>query len=345
MNVGVQGIRDPKDALTRGIMLPLNVDSTMMSCFRSCPQKFFREFVQGYRPAGISIDLHAGGAFALALEEVYKGVWQKNMPLDQALERAHGAFAIEWGDFQIPEHKKTAKTFERMWETVEDYFRQYPPKTDHVQPYFDANGKPTFEYTFAIPLEPCIDPRNTKIADWAPGHFPKDVFPTHPSGAPWIYSGRSDLLGRMGEKPVIRDEKTTGRSIGQAWAEQWDLRSQFMGYCWACQQAGIDVDTVVIRGIAIQKTQIVHAEAIKNYNAFKIARWYEQLRRDLWRMRRSWDEGYFDFNLGDACTSFGNCVFQNVCQSPNPESWLTEFVVKHWNPLEKNPAKEASVII
>lgn len=74
MNVGVQGIRDPKDALTRGIMLPLNVDSTMMSCFRSCPQKFFREFVQGYRPAGISIDLHAGGAFALALEEVYKGV-------------------------------------------------------------------------------------------------------------------------------------------------------------------------------------------------------------------------------------------------------------------------------
>jgi hypothetical protein len=40
-----------------------------------------------------------------------------------------------------------------------------------------------------------------------------------------------------------------------------------MGYVWACQQCGIDLDTVVVRGIAIQKTQIVHVEAIKQYSA------------------------------------------------------------------------------
>lgn len=137
----------------------------------------------------------------------------------------------------------------------------------------------------------------------------------------------------------MRDEKTTGSSIGQNWADQWNLRSQFMGYVWACRQCGIDVDSVVVRGISIQKTQIVHAEAIKQYTDFMLQRWYEQLRRDLWRLRRSWDEGHFDFNLGDACTAYGNCIFTTVCQSASPNNWLSEFVVRHWNPLDKNPAK------
>ena len=68
--------------------LPLHIDSTMMSCARSCLQKFFREFVEGYRPAGISIDLHAGGCFASALEETYKQVFlkQSGLPSDTDLD-------------------------------------------------------------------------------------------------------------------------------------------------------------------------------------------------------------------------------------------------------------------
>lgn len=328
--------------------LPVHVDSTMISCFRSCPQKYYREFVQGYRPPGISIDLHAGACFALAIEVTYRGIWEQNLSLADALERAHGAFAVAWDDFEIPEFKKTAKTFERMWETVEDYFATYPPRTDHVQPYFAADGKATFEYTFAIPLEPACHPVYMSVGENGVSavetKFVDDgvSFPLHPSGEPFLYTGRFDMLGKYNDRPVVRDEKTTGKSIGSAWADQWDLRSQFIGYTWACQQGGIDLDTVVVRGIAIQKTQIVHAEAIKTYTDFMRARWYEQLRRDMWRIRNAWDEAYFDFNLGDACTAYGSCTFQRVCQSQTPESWLNEFVVRHWNPLDKNPAKEKS---
>lgn len=148
------------------------------------------------------------------------------------------------------------------------------------------------------------------------------------------------MLGSYQGRPVVRDEKTTGGSIGQDWAKQWDLRAQFMGYVWACQQAGLDVDTIVVRGIGIQKTQIVHEEAIKPISRFMIDRWYEQLRRDMWRLRRCYDEGYWDFNLADACSSYGGCMFRDVCQSPTPDSWLTDFEVRHWNPLNKNPIKE-----
>lgn len=317
--------------MTPEAILPPYIDSTMLTCFRSCPEKFRLEFVYGLRPEGISIDLHAGGCFALALETCYEAVWLSNKPLEEALRIAHAAFLVAWGEFEIPEYKKTAKTLDRVWEAVEEYFRKFAPHTDHTKPYF-VNHKPTFEYTFAIPLEPA-EKDNTR-GDW---------FPLHPvTGEPWIYSGRFDMLGEYCGKPVVRDEKTTGRSISSGWADQWNLRNQFLGYVWACQQSGLELDSVVIRGIAIQKTKIDIQEAIKVYSQHLIERWHEQLRRDLWRLRRAWDEGYFDLNLGDACTDYGSCIFTDICQSKTPESWMNQFTVRRWNPLLKNPVAEAA---
>lgn len=308
--------------------LPLHIDSTMRSCFVSCPEKFRLEFILGLRPPGVSIDLHAGACFALGVESVYRAIWEQDLDLPLALASAHAAFDLAWGGVVPPEWKRTAKTRERTWEAVEDYFRVYSPRTDHVQPYFDPAGKPTFEYTFAIPLEPvCLN----EI---------EGGFPSHPSGVPWLYSGRFDMLGSYLGRPCVRDEKTTGSSIGSAWADQWNLRGQFLGYVWGCQEGGIDLDTVIVRGIAIQKTQFSHAEAIKTYPPALVAKWHEQLRRDLWRLRRAWDEGYFDLNLGESCNAYGGCVFRDVCQSSTPEGWLSHFEVRHWNPLDKNPVRE-----
>lgn len=317
--------------------LPLYVDSTMIACFRACPQKFFREFVQGFRPkGGKSIDLHAGSCFAAAVEEVYTQVHVNKRSLGDALTVAQVRFDLEWGNFEIPEYKKTSKTWDRVWTAVsggatpddEGYFQRYPPLTDHVQPFFNAQGKPTFEFTFAIPLEPST----------APDGYHKDYFPIHPSGAPFVYSGRLDMLGSHMGHVVWRDEKTSKNNPNSNanWSEQWDLRSQFIGYTWAMQQLGFDCEGGVVRGIGILKEKIGHAEAIKTYSDFVIARWYEQLRRDLWRIRRAWDERYWDFNLSDACTAYGNCMFTRVCQSTSPESWLNEFEVRHWNPLHKD---------
>lgn len=308
--------------------LPLHVDSTMLTCFRSCPRKFYHEFVLGLRPLAKSIDLHAGGCFALALETTYKGI-HNGLSLADSLDRARAAFFIEWGDFEIPPYKTTAKTPDRVWEAVEAYFTQYNPFTDEIQAYLDSSGKPTLEYTFAIPLEPlggCYD----------------ESFPEHPSGDPFLYCGRIDLLGRKGGRTVIRDEKTSGKSAGANWSESWDLRSQFIGYTWACREGGIDTETVVVRGVGILKTKFDFPEAEKVYSNFMRARWLEQLRRDLWRLRRSWDEGYFDYNLGDSCTNYGNCAYMPLCTVPEDHvaSWMGEYRVQHWNPLIKNPIKE-----
>lgn len=311
--------------------LPIYVDSTMLTCYRGCGQKFYKEFVLGRRPPGLSIDLHAGACFATALETVRKLTFKDKLPYHEALIRAHASFLQTWGSFEIPAHKTTAKTLDRVWEAVEDYFATYSPLTDYVQPYMASSGDPTLEYTFAIPLEPARD-----CAVWEGYSATGNYFPLHPNGSPFLYCGRFDMLGEMNGRPIPVDEKTSGRSADVNWAEQWNLRNQFMGYVWACQQCGLDVDSLLVRGTSILKTKIGQAEAIKTYPKALLARWHEQLRRDLWRLRRSWDEGYWDYNFGDTCTQYGNCMFMTSCQTGNPQ-WLEEFEIRKWNPLLKNP--------
>lgn len=303
------------------------IDSTMRSCFVSCPHKWFLEFCLGLRPGGISIDLHAGACFASALEHIGKRVHTEKVPLDEALRSAHAEYLMNWGD--VVPTKDTPKTRDRVWQAVynEDgasdsrgYFQVYPPMTDHVQPYF-VDGRPTFEFTFAEPLD-----------------YPN--FPRHPlTGDPFIYSGRFDMLGQWNGRPIIRDEKTT-TSLSANWSNQWQLRAQLLGYVWACRRLGIDIDTVCIRGVGILKTKFHQVEAMITFADWEVERWLCQLARDIRRMVDCWNLQYWDYNLGETCNSYGGCQFQDVCRARNEEAWYDRYVVKRWNPLLKNPTAE-----
>jgi hypothetical protein len=298
-------------------ILPAYVDSTMITAFRNCPRKFYNEFILGLRPQATSIDLHAGGAFSKACETFYKefhcGEHQGDMNNCRML--AYNSFNSYWGDIDAPHN--SPKTKDNVWLAFEVLLREHPPATDHVQPYF-VEGYPTFEFTFAIPLE-------------GPG------WPVHPlTKDPFIYTGRYDMLGTYHGAPCFRDEKTTKRA-GPTWAEQWDLRNQFIGYKWASIASGIPIKWTVIRGIVIQKTSIHILEAIKDYPEHLMLRWREQLRHDLIKIVACWESGYWDYNLAEACTSYGGCMFKNSCLSSEPEKWLDGMVVRRWNPLAKDP--------
>lgn len=306
-------------------VLPPIVDATMLTCARSCMQRFYNEFVLGLRPAHISIDLHAGGVTASTIEAVHRGVWEQGLPFDDALARGHGVFIREWGDF--PTSDDDLKTPARMWEAIEEYFHLYPPLMDHCQPYW-VNGKATSEFSFAIPLD---------LPGW----------PLHPvSGDPFIYTGRADMLGTYKGRPCIRDEKT-GSKLDRNWSEKWDLRAQFQGYCWAAQHGGIDCDTVIVRGIIPYKKQIPRCpEAIKFYPRWQIDRWFETTRRTLCQIVQAWKEGYWEYNLGDSCTQFGSCSFMSLCTIPEEqrENWRSNYAVRRWNPLDRNPIKSAEPV-
>jgi len=322
----------------------------MMTAFASCAKKFHTEFVLGLRPPTPSVDLHAGICSAKAIEIVQRGVWHEGLPFHEALMRGHAAFVCEWGDFQA--EKETSKTLDNTWSAIELYFATFPPERDHVQPYYDVKGRSTNEFSFAIPLEPAIpyeryasrgswanDP--TEACSWhADGHH---YFPLHPvTREPFLWCGRFDLLGILhGKHPCVRDEKTSGRLMGN-WADSWNLRRQFLGYHWACHSLGIPVEYTVARGIIIRSptakagkgNEIVEAQ--KPYSRQLIAKWHEQTRRDLWRMVKCWEEEYWDFNLGEACTQYGLCPFMDLCESHLPENFYDNFIVHRWSPIKEN---------
>lgn len=58
--------------------------------------------------------------------------------------------------------------------------------------------------------------------------------------------------------------------------------------------------------------------------------------RDIRRAIAAWNEGYFDFVEGDACGSYGGCMFKQVCMSRDPQPWLeTAFVRRRWDPVTR----------
>jgi hypothetical protein len=306
----------------------------MLTSFASCAQKFNLAFRQGYRPKGVSIDLHAGACFATAVETVRRQVHVAKQSLANALVVAHARFMQEWGEVEPPEWnaRKKAKSKDNVWYGVESYFERWSPLTDYVKPYRTTEGQPTLEYTFSLPLEPL-----TRLQS-------EGGFPSHPSDPdlPFVYAGKFDMLGELHNRPVVCDDKTTS-GIGPTWADQWDLRRQFIGYVWALQQLGFDCDTAVIRGVSFQVTEVKLIEAIRPYSKFLVDRWHEQLRRDLWRIVACYEADYWDYNLADACTAYGGCQFAQVCGSPHGESWLSEFEVRHWSPLSHHPDPESLI--
>ena len=133
----------------------------------------------------------------------------------------------------------------------------------------------------------------------------------------------------------IYDEKTTS-SLGLSWSRQWEMRSQFTGYCWAAREAGIRVDGVLVRGLSILKTKYETQEAITYRPQWQVDRWLAQTTRDIERMMEAWGTGYFDFNLDHACSEFGGCTFRQICTIQDPTDFFTaSFERRQWNPMTR----------
>lgn len=288
---------------------PVAIDSTFLGTFRSCPQKAFRMYMQHWKPASESVHLVAGKAFASGIEKARRCFYEEGCDPEDAVAAGLGELIKDYGDFECP--ADSAKSLERTAGALEFYFENYRLGSDHATPVQFDNGKSGIEFSFAQPL-----PINHPV-----------------TGDPLLYTGRADMIANAYQGIFIYDEKTTS-SLGASWARQWELRSQFTGYCWAGREFGLRPSGVIVRGISILKTKYDTVEAITYRSPYEIDRWLDQTCRDIERMIQCWKEGYWDYNLDHACSEYGGCALQSVCKSSDPEAWLpTYFVQRVWNPL------------
>ncbi len=296
---------------------PLVWNDSLRTAFVSCPRAAYWEFFHHFRSGTPNTHLHAGKAWASALETTRLAYYGDK--LDAVSAQALGLVELirSYGDFTPPTFgTESNKTRERMIEAFTYYFTAFPLDSDPVQPYFASDGKPMVEFNFALP----IDAENLLHPD---------------TGEPILFAGRADMVATFAGALSIYDDKTTSQ-LGAKWAAQWNRRSQFSAYAWAAREYGIPVSQIVVRGIAILKEKINHAQAFPIRTQHHISEWHNQVVRDIKRAIECWKEGYFDVNLGEACSSYGGCHFQQPCMSPNPMPWLeSSFVRKKWDPVTR----------
>jgi hypothetical protein len=289
---------------------PEVIDSTMLNTFRACPEQFKWNYVRRLR-RGTSIDLIAGGAFAKGLEVARKAFWEKGCSPEDSMAVGLAALWRAYADPEVPE-KKRMKSWERVSAAFAAYFERWPLGVDYLRP-LHFEGRYCIEFTFAIPLEV-----------------------NHPvTGNPLIFAGRADQIVLYNGTPFCEDEKTR-KYISGDFGDEFTLRAQFLGYAWAARQMGYPVQGTIVRGIALKLTDIDLAEAICYAEDWKLDRWYVQTILTLRRMVRCYGTGYWDFNLGDTCTSWNGCQYKFLCSKQDPEPWIEgNYEPNDWNPLWK----------
>jgi hypothetical protein len=292
---------------------PSIIDASLLSAFRSCPRKAFLEYFHHWKPKTPNVHLHAGKAYAAGLEAARRAYYIEDAPPLTATSIGMGALIKSYGDFECP--PDSAKSLERLMGAYEYYFTQYPLSSDAAIPISLPGGQRGIEFSFAEPLEA-----------------------THPeTGEPLIYVGRFDALVNYAGAVYGLDDKTTS-SLGASWPKQWDLRSQFTGYCWGASRAGISIAGFLVRGISILKTKYETLQPITYRPQWMVDEWYEQVLRDLVRMEACWRAGYWDANLDHACTEFGGCIFRQICltEPAKRDTWLeTGFERRQWDPVRR----------
>lgn len=294
---------------------PEVLDNTIISKFRECPHSCNITYFQHMKSPFPNVHLHAGGCFASAIEAGRIAFYREGLSESAAVAISLEKMYEAWGE--PDQFASETKNLDRMMGALQFYWENYPLSSDKLKPYTFSGGTKGIEFSFAEPLEVL-----------------------HPvTGHPILYSGRSDMVAEGYGGIYVVDEKTTS-SLGAQWSRQWELRSQFTGYVWALSRIGVKSNGIIVRGVSILKTRYDTLEALTYRSGADIAKWYEQTNRTVRAMIKAWEEGYWDYNFGDACTNYGGCGLKEVCKSEDEDEMIKALLVKKvWDPLTRTESK------
>lgn len=310
------------------VLFPRVIDNTMRSDWIACPHRFFRRHCQGLSSDAVNVHLHFGGAMARGLE-VARRTFAAGEPPRLAVAAGAEALIRAWGTFEPPPiQTRTAanKTLDAALVALAEYFTEWPLDTDPVQIHHH-NGEPAIEFSFAVPI---------------PGS-------RHPvTGEPLLYAGRFDLIGDYAGGVWGLDDKTTS-SLGDHWRAQWRLRGQFTGYVWGAREYGLRLAGFVVRGICILKDNIKLDHVVVARPDWMVDAWLAQLQDDVRVMCEQFlnlteyggaaSDGHpFRQAFDNACSDFNGCSFIDLCTSPTPDNWISQFAVRRWDPLLRQEA-------
>ncbi len=300
---------------------PKAIDNTMRTAWDACQRKFLLGHIYNLRKGEPSMHLVFGGAYAKGLEVARKEFYGGNTDKANYLGKACIAAIKEW-DLQLDDPLlDETKSLPNCLGAILYCFETWPMVDDWLTPLKNADGSPTIEFTFALPIS-AIHPK---------------------SSDPILYTGRFDMFADFQGAQALEDDKTASQ-LGNSWVNGWDLDSQITGYVWAGQQSGYpNLKTAIIRGVSILKTSFGHAQAIQYRTKWHISNWYNVLHSNLDGMLKAFSKGpeAFTPSYGQACKAYGGCPYRELCDKENWEKWIEpNFHHYVWDPLAISGVKD-----
>ncbi len=316
------------------VSFPRVLDATMLSDWKKCPHAFFRRHVQGLVKPRVNIHLHFGGVVAKGLETARRGFLRHGDARD-AVTDACEAVIQEWGtafdDFVPTTRTERNKTLANALLALQEYFREWPLDDDELTIHVH-DGQPCVEFSAASVI---------------PGS-------RHPeTGEPLLYAGRFDFIGDYNRTTYGNDDKTASVDPrNDSWRNQWRLRGQFSGYCWLAREYGVNIDGFFVRGMGILTDSVRCGQAIIARPPWMVDAWLRQMQDDVAQMVTQYQIlttnissltrprlGHaFPQSFADACADFGGCSFLDLCTAERPDTWLSEYIERRWNPLTREEA-------
>lgn len=296
-------------------------DNTTVSLARTCLYKLWLHQFHHWKGKGVNINHHSGACFAKALEVMRNAYFGEGINPTDAHAMGAGALIKAWGQVEAPPN--SPKSIDRVLSALDFYVENYPLEKDSARPFKLPGGKLSVEINFVEPL-PVAHPE---------------------TGEPLLYTGRLDQAVEFAGGVYVEDDKTT-TSLGASWANQWQLRGQFTGYCWGLERvAGIKATGILVRGVSILKTKHETQQVVTYRSAKSVQEWLDSTCAVIEHVKYEWEklkEGFlpgghaFRKDLDKACADFGGCGFLQTCQADNPEPWLNQYFERRkWDPLTR----------
>ena len=297
------------------------LDSSKLTCYMSCPRKYFFRYLVGWHPSSPNNHLVFGSAWHVGLEHVYKnGMSHKSVLEAQVLllEYYRSVFPPDTDELFAP------KTPANAFTSLEDYVTKYRHECDEYELLYTELG--------GIVL----------IGDSRTMTFKCDaILGMHNSGA---------IIGL--------DHKTTGRKFSD-WGDHWVLSTQMLTYLHAlkCLYPEQDVEMLVRQATFYSVDKRNGKQRPTDFDEQPIGKTDNQMQAWLERTNQWIDRMQVDMDIlmneddtnniamrsfpqnDRACFDYGRrCEFFDYCNAwPNPLTRCEQppigFHVEHWDPL------------
>lgn len=303
------------------------VDSTMISTFRSCEEKYRKRIKDllvsksNNGALGSGLAFHEGGAAfreglkkKLSIEESY------NIGLFKLRQGYAKDMPVEFVSGPCPDERRSLPNLERIFE---------------AWCHFEATQG--FEYIYieqsmGISLG-SIERRDTIY----------DI----------IYAGIIDAVVRQQGCVFVDDIKTTTMPIGQAVKDSYRLSQQMMSYTVGMKEMlGRDIYGAMVSLVWFQKeaksgkgkplNEYFHTVPI-TFTDDQLEEWHVNTLRTINRILDCEETGEWQLDFGDSCKTYNGCTYKGICGATpkvRPQIIKMDFERMTWTPLEEVRARK-----